>query len=1282
MITYVINGREVEAEKELTENEIDEIASLMKNEEEVSQNIELEKKGVQPSVVVGIPGAGIAIPTTAQRTQEQVDQELEARVEENAKSKDEIEPTKTQIAAGLAAEISIAEGGKIAGTATGAKAALAIGQVPPLTLLPEEFVTVPGGAGLGYVAGALIGGASGSIARQKIEGRNSINWGDAAVSALLNLVPGSKITKGPKALVKATEAMAKRPVATTATVGALGGAAMETGTSLYETGELPDAGDVLSSAAFAGTFGAGIGLTSEKAVPLIRRFAGKSPKEINNLVNKGDTGAIAYVDAMTAGVDPSEFINSTNLKQYVGTLADTAAANIAPSKVLGPKATQAIRDANNIAMAGPEIGGVMGSRINDAIASSPNPDATSNFALEYLTGATDKVPAELESLASDLSTIRKHFKEYQDGILEMDYNGQRKLPELLKKKIEDSRNKGDYVTQSYAFFGDKDYSPSAETTKELLDDLTTRPRTVTDTRKFLRKTTATGERIEIENPNFGLDIETKPMSKAEAEKYIADLNQKKADNPDDVHNWVYSQNAGILKERKDLSPALRKYLGEYTEPGQIISNTYSKMSRLVAYDRADSEISNALREMGILKLAGEGVENLQPIKLRRGVAHIGDQELYGPPEVQTAINHLYSTGVDDKTMSQIEKSVRDLWQTSVSTSKAAKTVFNPVSYSTNFLGNTANMIGMGMNPFIGGKTGMKFAASQFEYGAKKLSLESLEEFKRKKELGLIPPGLTFADIQVGLKSGGIGRAAQSVIAPVGKLYSAPDVALRISAAKNYESQLLKQFPGADYSAVERQAADFTNNTFQNYDYVNNGIKTLSRYGVPLSQFATFTFELARNQYNQGKLIKKMLDGSYGDELSQKFGVPANQKEIRIEAAKRIAGLATVYAGVSAGAMQTMESLGVDREKEKAYRETVLPEYGEKGPLMIRPEKDGKINWMNMSYLAPQQQLIGPFIAGFNNRPFAEAMQYGLSGIADDVIGEGSFTMNALTQAVNNYNMQTGDQISTSPVPTRNKLERADFFIKETIVPQLIPEIEKAKTRDPRITAERLVGLRWNETSIEKGFGFKARQIKDAINTSKAEISFANNRVKDNKMTPEVFNEIYSKNNNSYRQNIEVLSKHVKNLRTLNKSDDDIIKMLRDNGIGSEIALNAVDGVVNDAPRIKPNSSREEYEQLIEGVDPNRIISKIKDIEDPVARTRMLNKHKEVVKNSRLKINERDKAIKTMGINDGDRARFIFGEMQRSQDPDGVYKKYMNKGMIPGPVALTIQQLKKNAQESY
>jgi hypothetical protein len=103
-----------------------------------------------------------------------------------------------RIAAGLAADVAISESAKAAGAAAGAKTALVLGQAGPQAGTPEEIVTVPAAATIGYVSGAVGGGALGSITAQKIERPDKpISIGRTASDAFLNLLPGTELKRGP-----------------------------------------------------------------------------------------------------------------------------------------------------------------------------------------------------------------------------------------------------------------------------------------------------------------------------------------------------------------------------------------------------------------------------------------------------------------------------------------------------------------------------------------------------------------------------------------------------------------------------------------------------------------------------------------------------------------------------------------------------------------------------------------------------------------------------------------------------------------------------------------------------------------------------------------------------------------------------------------------------------------------------------------------------------------------------------------------------------------------------
>jgi hypothetical protein len=106
---------------------------------------------------------------------------------------EEDEPGLGKIGTGLAAEVAIGEGAKLAGASAGA-------------------LLGPVGAGIGYVVGGIAGGVAGSLAAQEIEGREDLSWGRVAADTFLNLIPGGlgKAKKGVGVLPRLAQEGAKR----------------------------------------------------------------------------------------------------------------------------------------------------------------------------------------------------------------------------------------------------------------------------------------------------------------------------------------------------------------------------------------------------------------------------------------------------------------------------------------------------------------------------------------------------------------------------------------------------------------------------------------------------------------------------------------------------------------------------------------------------------------------------------------------------------------------------------------------------------------------------------------------------------------------------------------------------------------------------------------------------------------------------------------------------------------------------------------------------------------
>lgn len=185
----------------------------------------------------------------------------------------EDENTLGEMGAAMAAEITIGEGGRLAGATAGS--------------------VVPGvGTVIGAVLGGLGAGAAGSIARQRmLDPDGDINYGDVVASSLINIIPGGRALKLFKSKA-ANSALAQ---------GVMGSAVMPAGTaieSLINENRLPTVEELESSALRGGGTGAGLGFLGSSLGKAYVKYAGIDRDKLNLLYKNGDPDAKILVDGV------------------------------------------------------------------------------------------------------------------------------------------------------------------------------------------------------------------------------------------------------------------------------------------------------------------------------------------------------------------------------------------------------------------------------------------------------------------------------------------------------------------------------------------------------------------------------------------------------------------------------------------------------------------------------------------------------------------------------------------------------------------------------------------------------------------------------------------------------------------------------------------------------------------------------------------------------------------------------------------------------------------------
>jgi hypothetical protein len=1225
--------------------------------------------------------------------------------EKQEEKKEEPEdPSIGRIAAALTAEIALAEGLKYAGAAGGA--AWGAGASAPTggVIAP---VTVPLGAVIGYVSGAITGGVSGSILAQKLERRSGIDYGRVTIDTLMNLIPGSKIGKAGSKLAKATGAIAKRPIASGIVIGGLATPAYmaveEASGKEYYSLE-----DYLIGTGTSVALGGGLGLAEKGLTAGIRKIRNKTPDEINKLIEAGDPTTIDLVDTLTAGLAPNYLKMAPpnfkgNVSEYISNATKATASQITPTRVIGYDATTAAKKAKASVEAVEGTATNIGGRIDSYLDANPQ---YRDDAIAFLDGEDrpDLPPELLEQLVFGRSKIRTE----QQRMIDQHNSGEKLLPNNRAEVIEDSLNRGDYLTRAYEFFQNPNYTPSSEKYDALKRRLTTG---LTDEMKDARMKEFIGNykmpREEAERirrfhgiapggegksnaayqrdikasstpskdriAGFQKKLDEEKMTEEEANKYLAELQLKMKGNPTEF--TAFMQGAGtpnVLKQRKVVSQELEDYLGLITEPGKRVKSTISVLNRINEYNESDARIAKSLLDSGMAVKASDPnfQQGLQPLKLKRGDAMFDGEPLFVDPYTQNAINKVYAGGIEEQSNLLSARTMKDIYETAVSGLKSAKVLGNLSSYLIQAPSNLAATLGAGMNPALGLGNAVKMALGtlggtklgglpgikRFANEAPPITLQKFEDYKKR---GMITGNIAYEDLKAGLQGKRIGKILEKVTNVPGRVYSLPDNIFRVVNYENNMHVLKKMMPTATDEQIKEMGARLTTKTYPNYDSISPELKALSRAGV-MPQFVTYSLEFARTQFEQAKAIRDMMNGTLIAKLGNEFkDIPVNQVAMKKEAAKRAVTMAAAYAAATYGLNQFNRQTFTE-EEERAYRDTVAADFERDKPLLLYRKKDGSIGSVNTSVYLPQTILANPIMAILRGENAEEGTGNLLKVLGTELVGEGSFALQAGTSMISGRDFETGELISNAPSMMGQVADRSANFAKE-FIPSTITALQRPdKTTQEKVT--RQLGIREEVRKIPEGFGFKARGIYESIGNIKSTMSGHQYALKDGRVTPEQYQGLIANEQNNYVGNIEKMLSHVKNLRTLGETDETIIPMLRDAGFSSLDTLNLIDGKLVPFDPTKQKTTSEMLDEIT-GKDDAETRQNIRNFikEDPIVGDRILSAYKDKARSQGIVLSPKEALI--AGLPTNEKVVRLFPEIQSSRDPEAAIRRLFKKRIL-------------------
>lgn len=1131
------------------------------------------------------------------------------------------DPTLGQIGKGLAAEVAIAEGAKYAGAAAGG----ALGSAVPV-------VGTAIGAGTGYVIGAISGGITGSLAAQEIENPDGdVSWGRVVSDTLLNFIPGVKIAKGGKFATRVGKA---------ALANAAIGAGSAPAAQLIEgsiEGRLPTQEELIRAGITGTLLGGALGAGGETLSRSYAKFAGKNQDELTRAYNRGDKDAKNVVDPLLNAADPEKAVSQVatgalakgdivenfpkSAKGLVG-LAKRTVSRIAPSAGIGRELDLDLERIRK------EADGLeaTANKIRSTIESKLKRDPSAKDKIDqFLTGQAD-LDSSLNDIAADLRKFKDEMAPIQEELAQLidadfyralDSKERERLSSTIRQSIEENK----YLKREYRIFTDKNFvrSPAQrrKAQEEIADSII----------KKNREEISEAIKNKKEVPSR-IGKESAMVQAGEHLKSLENVSARSQKNKE--VGYVPQSFQGSLKKLREPGEQEKLYLGEIKDPSEKVFGTLSGTARLRQAAKEDQAILDYVQRSGVgVRLRpGEMVpEDLEKLNLKT----IDDSNIYVPIEFEIAL---------EKVRPRVAKqrdNFNKTWDSISGFVKAKNVLGNAPAYATQLVSGIGLTLSNGIMPrgryFKNVGRGTQVVAGDFKALSKIPGIQRvlgdrkafLDDYQDAVSLGIINQNVEASDIRNAFE--GSFKPLKKIIDPLGKVYSAPDSTYRYALWKSNQDSISKMFPGLDEQSAKRLAANFTNDTFPNYERVSGAAKFLSRKAA-INPYISFTLETFRNVYNQVKYADQMLKGEFGKNLGidpSKL-TKADQAAMRLEGLKRLGAVIGVVGGSTAAATGAVNvfkgkdetTLETDEEKQ-AYQETIANPWDRGKTLVATMNEDrSKSRYADPSYLVPQAIIPDAIKAGLSGDPDA-ITKY----VVDQFGTDGGLVVRPLLNAIANKD-DFGNILESQE--DYGAEERAMYLFKELLTPPTFREAKKWEEAlegkgkyDVGDLTKRAFGLRVNAVDNKQQARFnimdsaknlqetKRRFYRDAEELQGADLQAA-----------------YQRSNAQAKQSYDKIARHYKNLGTLGFSDKEIYNIMKKEANVSAMDLLRISSGLDykpfDTARVK--STRDLYEEL----DPE--ISKeaaIKLIEDPDEKRKLENYHKEqeFIDKKNISISERN-----------------------------------------------------------
>jgi hypothetical protein len=484
-----------------------------------------------------------------------------------------------------------------------------------------------------------------------------------------------------------------------------------------------------------------------------------------------------------------------------------------------------------------------------------------------------------------------------------------------------------------------------------------------------------------------------------------------------------AKDRSVLMKRKDVAPQIRALLGEHVDPRVNFAKSATKMGRLIWNQR----FLDRVREVGMGAFLFEGKN--RPADATTQIA--GEQsETYSPlnglwtfPEVAQAFKDALG-----------KEQMGDLYRTVVRLNgmvKYGKTVLSPTTAMRNW--QSAMFFSLANGHFNLQHMRKSMAAFR-EQVSQSATGDDLAYLRKLKQLGVVYDSPYAGEMMRLLEdarmdellSGKSGKAL-SVFRKANQMaqgfYTFGDDFWKIIGFENEKASL--RDAGFSETEAETMAAERIRNTYPTYSMVGRGMRWLSRF--PLAgTFVSFPSEIVRTSANMLRTVAADLK--------------SDNPKLRELGRKRAAGMALVSGGFYALSAMTAAALGVDDDEEEAIRDLGPPWQDNSTFMYLGRDPDGKLRYVDLSFLDPYGYWKRPVTAMLRNQPWEESAKSGVADMLTPFLG-GDITAQAIFEVMANKKA-SGGQVYRENGEALDQLTDIANHMRKTIQPGFISNAER------------------------------------------------------------------------------------------------------------------------------------------------------------------------------------------------------------------------------------------------